>query len=636
LDLNANTVRLTLYNEVFDVNAARADAGGREFEVVVSNGDYSVAVVLGPGKSETVVLPRGEYAIAVNQGALGGEYEYIALIGPDGPADGKTLNLQGTAADVNATVLIKEVGAPTVEGGYLEVVKYVIDSGRILSGNAENVFQINVDGTRIVTVGTLAATYGLAADSYDADDSDTNNIASESDALGLPDAQAPAGAPDIEDAPDSEPVAGLQDILAYEPMDEEGAEATTPNEIGTDTDGDVGEPSIPGEPQTPPDQETEQETDQETEQETDQETEQEPGEQPGQEPEEGGQPDGLATLVEIEERYMLDQNIAQGGSYRFSTGRGIFQVREVLPQNIGYSLTGMHLFNENTHGLPSAASLYMDVAVGADVGSVVLVLNSVEPIRGVDQPDDPAPPPATAYPVGNAPSTGAGGQAPVEETELPEEELPGGAALFDTAHVQYLFGYPDGTVRPDISITRAETAAIIFRLLSGRAKNRPSPSPFSDVADGQWYTQAVAYLAQVGIINGYPDGTFKPDQLISRAEFAKLISEFDELQEVGYNVFSDIADNWAVGYINGASEKGWLRGYPDGTFKPLDNLTRAEIVTSMNRVLNRQIELEDIPQWAPTYTDLASGHWAYAAIIEASVTHDFEYKDNGYELWQQP
>ncbi|MDR3119976.1 MAG: S-layer homology domain-containing protein, partial [Clostridiales bacterium] len=206
-------------------------------------------------------------------------------------------------------------------------------------------------------------------------------------------------------------------------------------------------------------------------------------------------------------------------------------------------------------------------------------------------------------------------------------------AGFIPEHIQYINGYPDGSVMPDADITRAETAAVIFRLLSDTSKSRPLEPIFYDVPSDAWYKQSVAYLTSIEILHGYPEGDFRPDAPITRAEFATMISGFDQLSVAEYNRFPDVEGHWAVGYINSAATKGWVSGYPDGTFGPENNLTRAEIVTVINRMLSRRIEVSDIPDWAPDYNDLTDAHWAYADMIEASIGHEFTRKRNDFERW---
>ena len=204
-------------------------------------------------------------------------------------------------------------------------------------------------------------------------------------------------------------------------------------------------------------------------------------------------------------------------------------------------------------------------------------------------------------------------------------------AGFTSDHIPFLNGYPDGSVKPDSPITRAEVAMIFFRLLSSPDKNTPRVSGFSDVPDTQWYAQAVSYLTSINILTGYPEGDFRPQQPITRAEFAAVASRFDSLTPVSTNAFPDI-EIWAKDYINSAYAKGWVSGYPDGTFKPQQNITRAEVVKVVNTMLNRKVKLEDIPAGIKHFTD-AEGHWAYTEIVEASNDHNYTRKTDGFEIW---
>jgi len=200
-------------------------------------------------------------------------------------------------------------------------------------------------------------------------------------------------------------------------------------------------------------------------------------------------------------------------------------------------------------------------------------------------------------------------------------------------HIAYIRGYPNNTVRPDNAITRAEVAMIFFRLIVDNNKNTPRTSGFKDVVSGAWYAQAVSYLASTDIIKGYPDGTFKPNQPITRAEFAAIASRFDRLEATSSNAFPDISNHWAKEAINSAAQKGWVDGYPDGTFLPQRNISRAEVVKIVNAMLNRMIQVEDIPLGIRNFTDLTSSHWAYANIVEAANEHDYVRKSDGYEIW---
>jgi len=192
---------------------------------------------------------------------------------------------------------------------------------------------------------------------------------------------------------------------------------------------------------------------------------------------------------------------------------------------------------------------------------------------------------------------------------------------------------------PDANITRAETAAFIYRLMLSGFANNKFENIFPDIDRGAWYAEAVNYLASIDIILGFPDGSFKPGNPITRAEFATVISKFDRLESGAGAAYNDTAGHWAAGYINSAAAKGWISGYNDGTFLPENYITRAEAVSSVNRMLHRMILAEDLPGWAPDFTDLPPGHWAYAAIIEASVDHEFDLKhpetNSFLELWRK-
>ncbi len=203
-------------------------------------------------------------------------------------------------------------------------------------------------------------------------------------------------------------------------------------------------------------------------------------------------------------------------------------------------------------------------------------------------------------------------------------------------HIQYLFGFHDGTVRPDADISRAQVAAVFFRLIKDTRKSEARISAFTDLTDkSAWFYQAVAYLEYYDILSGYPDGTFRPEDPITRAEFAKLAASFTSPVTSATVTFPDVeTTHWARPDIATCVAKQWVVGFDDGTFRPQNNISRAQVVTLMNRMLNRKLKPEDIPDSAPRYPDLPQAHWAYADIIEASATHDFQRKPDGFETWK--
>ena len=200
-------------------------------------------------------------------------------------------------------------------------------------------------------------------------------------------------------------------------------------------------------------------------------------------------------------------------------------------------------------------------------------------------------------------------------------------------HDAYILGYPDSSVKPDNSITRAEASAIFFRLLNDKNKEKAVPQQFNDVNDGAWYEQYVNYLASIGVVTGYPDGSFKPDQAITRAEFVAIASKLYKADpDAAGDIFSDLSsDHWACNEILSAYARGWVIGYPDGTFSPDSFITRAETAKIINVILDRKIDSEALARVKNPYNDITSKHWAYPEIIEASFNHT--YTRDKTEIW---
>ena len=223
-----------------------------------------------------------------------------------------------------------------------------------------------------------------------------------------------------------------------------------------------------------------------------------------------------------------------------------------------------------------------------------------------------------------------------EDEEVPLAETPW---LNTEDHYAYIIGYSeDGTVRPNANITRAEVATIFFRLLTDEARDQfwSTSNNFSDVASDAWYNNAVSTMVNAGIIQGYEDGTFRPNNNITRAEFAAIASRF---MSSGYDVekdlFTDIANHWARESINDAAMTKWINGYPDGTFLPDKAITRAEAVTLVNNVLQRKPDadhmLDSMIKW-PDNMDTSA--WYYEAIQEATNSHDYDlFEGAEYETW---
>lgn len=210
------------------------------------------------------------------------------------------------------------------------------------------------------------------------------------------------------------------------------------------------------------------------------------------------------------------------------------------------------------------------------------------------------------------------------------------AKMLTGDHIAYIKGYPDGGVHPEANITRAEVSAIFYRLLTDSARDQyaASSSRFAD-ANNSWATKEIATLTNAGILKGYNDGTFRPNASITRAEFAAIASRFDKLSG-GTKTFSDVpSSHWAYAAITSAAEKGWVNGYSDGTFRPENAITRAEVVKITNAVLTRICDKNYVAKnlsKLTSYNDLSASHWAYYDILEASNAHDYKTV-SGVENW---
>ena len=216
--------------------------------------------------------------------------------------------------------------------------------------------------------------------------------------------------------------------------------------------------------------------------------------------------------------------------------------------------------------------------------------------------------------------------------EKPDETPP--TTLNDTDHYAYIVGYEDGTIRPNGHITRAEAATVFFRLLTDEARdaNLTDRSPYPDVSAGDWYNKAIATLSRMGILSGYEDGSFRPNATVTRAEFAAMAARFDTEAKPVDTPFTDLTGCWAADEIAKAYGKGWVNGYGDNTFRPNGPITRAEAVTLINRVLRRLPETDkDLLPDERTWPDNPETFWGYLALQEASNSHLYDRKSDGYE-----
>ena len=219
---------------------------------------------------------------------------------------------------------------------------------------------------------------------------------------------------------------------------------------------------------------------------------------------------------------------------------------------------------------------------------------------------------------------------------IPDDDIPLG--VFSQYHNAYLIGRPDGIIAPRANITRAEVATIVFRLLDDdfRASVWSQQNPFMDVTIDNWFNNAVSTMANAGILRGRPDGSFRPNDAITRAEFAAILARFlNESTASGQGQFSDIDGNWAEDYINRLADLGWIRGSGNGHFNPNELLTRAEAAAMVNRMLNRVVtSTDDLLEGRTRWPDKTNANsWYYLYLQEASHSTEFVRTDGERLVW---
>lgn len=246
----------------------------------------------------------------------------------------------------------------------------------------------------------------------------------------------------------------------------------------------------------------------------------------------------------------------------------------------------------------------------------------------------------------NSSGGGGGGGGSHTKPSDPDEDIPdkpGPADPFDTGvgnwlntkdHNAYLGGYGGGLFGPDDNMTRGQAAQMFYNLLLD--KDVPITVSFTDVAPDAWYATAVNTLASLGIVTGYGNGQFGPDDSITRAQFTTIAMRFAKLDTSGENIFTDVSeDDWFYEFVVGAIKYGWIGGYPDGRFGPNDTITRAQVTTIVNRMLGRSADEDYVErniEELTRFTDVPDTHWAYYNIMEATNAHDYA-KNNGVENW---
>lgn len=219
--------------------------------------------------------------------------------------------------------------------------------------------------------------------------------------------------------------------------------------------------------------------------------------------------------------------------------------------------------------------------------------------------------------------------------DISDEDISGVSEWLNTSdHIKYLGGYPNGSFNPDGSMTRAEVAQMFYNLLLD--KNVSVTAAFSDVPKGAWYERAVNVLASIGIIHGVGNDKFEPNRSITRAEFTALALRFAHQPNESENVFTDVyKSDWFYKYVVGATQYDWINGYPDGTFRPKNSITRAEATVMVNNILGRSADEDYVSAHKDeltSFTDIKETHWAYYHIVEATNYHDYN-GDGNEEIW---
>lgn len=349
-------------------------------------------------------------------------------------------------------------------------------------------------------------------------------------------------------------------------------------------------------------------------------------------------------------------------SKEYVTGKELFDNLDTYLGDLTLTCEGVTVNGVGTHRIAGAITGY--TKIGEETEPISTVNYTAVQITTADHPKDqgrntsdgiyedvvlmtPAPTPgggSTGGGGGGGSGSGiiAGGPtggeystpAPAKPTIIPSEPVTSAELNYDD-HYAYIIGYPEGDVRPSGSITRAEVATIFFRMLTDASREElwTKDNSYPDVSSAEWFNNAISTMSAAKIVNGYEDGTFRPNGAITRAEFAAIAARFAGGTYSGPDQFSDISGHWAASYINKAAQLGWIHGYEDGTFGPDRYITRAEAMTLVNNVLNRQVSeeglLDDMVKWPDNTSDM----WYYTAVQEATNSHYYDRGDTSVETW---
>lgn len=250
-----------------------------------------------------------------------------------------------------------------------------------------------------------------------------------------------------------------------------------------------------------------------------------------------------------------------------------------------------------------------------------------------DEPDEPTPDPDPTPDPTPTPGPGGGDNPPYIPPVDPDDS--GVSDLLNTDdHIQYLFGYPEGTFGPENNMTRAEVAQMFYNLLLDQ--DVTITKTFEDVPANAWYAKAVNTLASLGVVSGVGNGDFEPERSITRAEFTSIAMKFAEGKTGGTNIFSDVkSTDWFYRAVVNSTQYGWIHGYGDGTFRPNNPITRVEVTAIVNNMLGREADVDFVTEHYDElnhFSDLVVSHWGYYHIVEATNDHDYTKPSSG-ENW---
>jgi uncharacterized repeat protein (TIGR02543 family) len=326
------------------------------------------------------------------------------------------------------------------------------------------------------------------------------------------------------------------------------------------------------------------------------------------------------TAIEYAIDYDLDGGTNDDGNPKTYTAESTFPITIAKPTKQGFTFDGWTAAPADSSTTDSGLTVTVpetDLAIPADTYGDITFTAHWTRVKS------PASPGGSGGSVGSG--TGSNTVPSAVPNKVPEKDALDAdeSPLDKEKFIWYIQGDDHKYARADNPITRAEVSMAFYRLLADTNKDAPVIGKFPDVLSGKWYAQAVNRLTEIGVISGYPDGTFGPEEYITRAELITIIARFERLSPGGELPFPDVADTyWARSYVAAVYDKGWIHGYPNGTFAPDADILRSEAVKLINGEIGRKYDSAKLPKVSP-FPDFSTSHWAYGEIIVASPFGEF-------------